>query len=157
MYAHWLVSTLGSRTRSPSYDIAQAPSAACVWRNQAYAARASSSRPQSVNAIAHSTWSHASVCPSAQGSAPLGCCARAMLSTVSRSSSEVRSCTGHRRLAQVDDDALADQRVEQSLGYSCRPGGAHHVPHEQPVVGLHQRVVALVDTDCALDPPVRRM
>ena len=61
-------------------------------------------------------------------------------------------------LVEVEHQALADQRVERPLGPAR--GSArrlHDVPDQQPVVGLHQRVLVVVDADRALDPPVRRV
>src|SRR5438309_1910885 len=61
------------------------------------------------------------------------------------------------RLAQVDDQALADDRVQQPLGDPGEARGAHHVPDQQPVVTGDERVLVLLDPHGALQPPVRRV
>src|SRR5690606_19442638 len=113
-------------------------------------------------AIAASTWFHGSVCPPGyQGIAPESSCASAIEPAVwTTSRAEITPGTAgtsgrgtrRSRLAQVDHEALADQRVEQPLGGAGDPGPLHQVPHQEPVVQPGQRVVVVVRSDRALQP-----
>src|SRR3954451_7125297 len=125
--------------------------------------------------MAASTESQASSWPPRnQGSAPSGDCSAAMATTVCRSWSAVSTpgtsgrSSGTRQgsgrvihgglagrdggLVGVDDEALADQRVQQALEGAGQPGPAGEVPDEQPVVGADDGGVP-VDPDGALEPP----
>src|SRR5215469_5655700 len=61
------------------------------------------------------------------------------------------------RLGRVDDEALADQRVQGPVSELRGGGLAHDVPDQQPVVGAGKRVLVVVHADCALQPPVGRV
>ena len=114
--------------------------------------------------MAHSTWSQGSVCPSGQGSAPLG---RLDGGDGVDRALELRAGQDPRQVAQRH--APAPACAGRPPGSCRRPGRAparrpgsasgwlHHVPDQQPVVGAHQRVVGVVDADGALEPPVRRV
>src|SRR5215467_10400362 len=68
-----------------------------------------------------------------------------------------RDASGCNMLIRVDDEALADERVQRLVG---DPGGgwlAHDVPDEDLVVGTGERVIVLVDAYQAFQPPVRRV
>src|SRR2546423_1401945 len=102
--------------------------------------------------MAASTWFHGSAWPPGNhGIMPSASCHPAMVSTVAATSSAPRmpvtsgSGTGetslrrardrHRgRLLEVQHQALADERVEQSLDTSYEPRRVRHVPHEEAVV-----------------------
>ncbi len=60
-------------------------------------------------------------------------------------------------LGGIDDEALADERVEGGLGHLGEGGLAHDVPDQQPVVGPHGEMVVVVHPDRALQPPVGRV
>src|SRR3954454_22980773 len=118
--------------------------------------------------MAASTWFQMSTCsPTVHGTAPEGSCMAAIEAAVSATCSLVRmpstdgtslsrSGMGHRGLglAEVEHHALADQRVEHPAGQLQHPRLVDDLPDEQPVVGLHQRVLVVADADRALDPPV---
>ena len=74
-----LLSLLASSTTPLRSWIGHEPSARWVVRHQSNAARAGSSSPAAVSAIAFSTWSHGSVWPpSNHGMAPEGSCVAAI-------------------------------------------------------------------------------
>src|SRR5947209_791812 len=124
--------------------------------------------PQTRMAIAHSTWSQASTCPSGHAIPPEGSCIRAMYSPVatmaarSRASAAPGLCSSaihppRRRLDRVHHQALADQRVQRLLGPPGKGRLAHDVPDQQLVVRAGQPVLVIVHADRALEPPVRRV
>ena len=61
------------------------------------------------------------------------------------------------RLGRVGDEALADQRVERLLGDPRGQRLLHDVPDQQLVVRPHRQRLVVVDTEGALEPPVRRV
>src|SRR5262245_18415547 len=61
------------------------------------------------------------------------------------------------RFARVEHQALADERVQRTLGQLRGRRVLHDVPHEHPVVGARQRMAVVADPDRALEPPVRRV
>src|SRR4051794_4490997 len=159
-YAAMLVSPLASSTTPPTVFIGHEPSCRCVRRTHCHARSAASCRPVSRSAMAASTWFHTSVCPpTVHGIAPSGSWTASMARPESTSCSSVRSSgsIAGSRLVEVDDQALPDQRVERLLGPAGGPRRLHDVPDEHAVVRLRERVVVLLDTDGALDPPVRRV
>src|SRR3954453_1872454 len=157
------VSALGSSTTPAVNRIGHEPSSCWVARHHSYARRAAFSSPPSTKPIAASTWFHTSVCvPSLHGNAPSACCTRAMEAAVARTSAGDRGpsragMSADMGLAQVDDQALADQRVQRPFGQPGDPRPLHDVPDQQPVVRRHERVPVVVHTDRTLDPPVRRV
>ena len=129
------------------------PAAGCR-RSQGRPAAPARRARRRCSAIAHSTWSHGSTCPSGQPIAPSARCAAAIERAV-RSTPSGGAGPGpapglsvpHREprarsdesLSRVDDEALADERVERRLGEPGERGRAHDVPDEQPVVGRGRR------------------
>src|SRR3954469_636202 len=93
-------------------------------------------RPDTDRAMAASTWFHASTWPGTppvganHGMAPDGSCCATMDCAVATRSSRVSTPgtasgrrmrtlpRGYGRLGEVDDDALADDRVEQPVGHA---------------------------------------
>src|ERR1700735_1181170 len=131
-------------------------------------------RPHALSAIAHSTWSHGSTWPSGQGIAPSGRWTAAIERAVCRTPGGGAGRAGSAglawrmgwnlatvraerrcrfRLPGVDEQALADERVERGLRQPGKRGLAHDVPDEQPVVGADSRVRVVVHADRALEPP----
>src|SRR6266508_5494250 len=58
---------------------------------------------------------------------------------------------------EVDDDALAEYRVQRPFGQPGNGWALHDVPDEQPVVGTRQRMTIVMDADGAFQPPVQRV
>src|ERR1022692_3604522 len=104
--------------------------------------------------------------------APSRCCTAAIAAPVALTSSAVKmpatsgtqkdgrgrcELSGWRMLVRVDDEALADQRIQ---GLISEPGNrrlAHDVPDQQPVIAARERVIIVVHADRALEPPVGRV
>ena len=150
-YAQKLLSLLASSMTPARSWIGQEPSARCWRRHQSKARRAGSIRPAAVSAIAHSTWSHGSVCPPCDhGISPDGSCSAAIDSAVCRHCSGDRTpgtpgsldqFNGGYRFLEIQRDALADQRVQRRFGQPGQQGSPHHVPHQHLVIGNDRRVV----------------
>src|SRR6202042_3624048 len=147
------------------------------------ARRAGARSPHALSAIAHSTWFQGSTCPSGQPMAPSGCWPAAMLRPVASTCSAVRTpgtdgstepggtragraaparlsrrgMCPLRLLGRVDDEALADERIEHVLGEPGRGRLLHDVPDQHAVIGAGQRMVVVTHPDRALEPPVRRV
>src|SRR5436190_4142360 len=120
--------------------------------------------------MAASTWFQMSVCsPVVHGMPPSGSCMRAIDAAVAATSSALRIPStngrcwlmpGSRGLSEVEHHAVADDRIQGLLGATGQGAPAlrlHDVPDEDLVVRLHERVLVVVDTDRALQPPVRRV
>src|ERR1700742_4658126 len=143
-YAQKLLSLLASSTTPLRSWIGHEPSARWVVRHQSNAARAGSSSPAAVSAIAFSTWSHGSVWPpSNHGMAPEDSWVAAIDCGVWRHCAGVNTpgtpgtsgaSNGHHRLPEVQRHALTDQRVQQRLGRPGDPRLLDHVPDQQPLV-----------------------
>src|SRR6266516_3088984 len=104
--------------------------------------------------------------------APSHCWTAAMACPVLRISSAVRmpatsgtqaaardrwELSGWDMLVRVDDQALADQRVQRLVGDPGHGRLAHDVPDEQLVEGAGQRMAVVAHANGALHPPVRRV
>ena len=61
------------------------------------------------------------------------------------------------RLLEVQRDTFARQRIEYSLSNPGQGRLAHHVPHQQFVVGLNCRVIVIVHAHSTFQPPIRRV
>src|SRR3954468_17216720 len=121
-----LTSPRSSSALPATIFIGQEPSARCMVGTQSRACSAASTWPPTSIAMAASTWFQMSTCsPTVQGTAPHGSCIAAIAAAVSapcwavRIASTYGSCAsgsviGDRGLglAEVEDHALADQRVE---------------------------------------------
>src|SRR5215472_2250441 len=67
---------------------------------------------------------------------------------------------GHMSIAlllRVENEALADERIEGGLRQPGQRGTAHDVPDKQLVVAAYGRVLVVVDADRAFQPPVGRV
>src|SRR3954466_15129860 len=133
--------------------------------SHSYARSASANRFPTSSAIAASTKFQGSVWPpGTHGMFPSGCCTHAIPSIVCAISSGVMmpgtsgsSLRMRRDLFSVQHDALAEHRVERALE-SCRPLRVALDAHaEELVVALHRDRVGVVETERALQPPVRRV
>src|SRR4051795_9447443 len=154
-----LTSPRSSSTRPPTTFIGKEPSARCIVGTHAYAASAASTCPPTSIAIAASTWFQTSTCsPTVQGTAPDGSCIAAIEAAVSATCAAVStpstygtwasgSAIGDRApdlgLAEVEDHALADQRIQDLAGQAQRCGLLHDLPHQEAVVRLGERVVVV--------------
>src|SRR6476469_1962657 len=141
-----LVSPEGSSTAPSTIFIGHEPSARWVAQAHAYARSAASGCPPTSSAIADSRWFHTSVCsPGVQGTAPSGSCIAAIDAAVRATSTWLRtpstdgtqgtSCaSGGIGLAEVEDEALADERVEHLAGVLEGLRLLHALQDQQAVV-----------------------
>src|SRR4051812_6589759 len=113
--------------------------------------------------MAASTWSQGSACPPGNhGIKPDGSCASAIdaaeatrsLAVSTPGSSGADMCD--LRLVQIDHETFSNQRVQRTVRDARRGRLRSDVPDEHAVIETGQDVVAL-DTDGALQPPVRRV
>src|SRR5262249_18781300 len=65
----------------------------------------------------------------------------------------IRRTGARARLGRVDDDALADERVQRAVGRPHDRWLLHDLPDQQPVVGPGQRVIVVMHAHSALQPP----
>src|SRR6266536_722790 len=116
--------------------------------------------------MAHSTWFQGSMWPpGVHGMAPDGSWAAAIVPAVARtmSASSSPGSSGRsgrriggdlrrRRFDRVDDQALAEERIERVLDRAGKPRALHDVPDQHPVVGANDRAAF---AERAVEPPVR--
>src|SRR3977135_3367864 len=143
------------------------PSARWAVRHQSNAPRPCSSRPAAVSAIAFSMWSHGSVWPpSNHGMAPEDSCVAAIDCAVWRHCAGVNtprtagtsySGNGHLGLPEIQGHALADKWIHQRFSGAGQPWPAHHVPHQQLVVGGDGGMIVLRRSHSTFQPPERRV
>src|SRR5207245_1815843 len=62
-----------------------------------------------------------------------------------------------RGFLQVDDEALADDRVERRLERAAQRRSIDHVPDQEAVIEARQRRIVVAHADGALEPPVVRV
>lgn len=61
-----------------------------------------------------------------------------------------------RRFAEIDNQALAEQGIEQGFQHPGQPRSGHNIPGEESVVECHRQGVA-GKSDQTFEPPVRRV
>src|SRR5260370_23174774 len=106
--------------------------------------------------MAASTWFQGSACrPSSQGMHPSARCTEAMARAVWSASPAVR--TPGTSGGTVDDEALAEERVQCALGQPDGSGPAHDVPDQEAVVLADQPRLVVVRPPEAAQPPVERV